>query len=135
MQTVFYFLPGQYFFKRVEDGRESAKALSSEQIARAFRDFQIDMGWLERSVLHYREEPEANLFLSYEPARIRRFFVERSAGEISGFGLRGEIACRQERGWQLRLSRMSAANSQAKSVSAKTKSRKLAPGRLKPFGI
>lgn len=77
-----YFLPGQYLFKRVEDGREISKALSSEQIARAFRDFQIDTGWLERRVLRYREEPEANSFLSYEPARIRRIFIESDAGEV-----------------------------------------------------
>lgn len=77
-----YFLPGQYLFKRVENGREIAKALSSEQISRAFRDFQIDTGWLERRILRYREEPDGNSFLSYEPARIRRIFVERDAGEI-----------------------------------------------------
>lgn len=77
-----YFLPGQYLFKRIENGREIAKALSSEQIARAFRDFQTDTGWLERRILRYREEPDGNSFLSYEPARIRRIFVETDAGEI-----------------------------------------------------
>ena len=77
-----YFLPGQYLFKRVENGSETAKALSSEQIARAFRDFQTDTGWLVRRVLRYREDPDGNSFLSYEPARIRRIFIESSAGEI-----------------------------------------------------
>lgn len=77
-----YFLPGQYLFKRIENGREIAKVLSSEQIARAFRDFQTDTGWLTRRVLRYREEPDSNSFLSYEPARIRRIFVETDAGEI-----------------------------------------------------
>ncbi|MCQ5273485.1 hypothetical protein NE578_10690, partial [Schaalia odontolytica] len=45
-----YFLPGQYLFKRIESGKESAKALSSEQIARAFREFQTDTGWMTRKV-------------------------------------------------------------------------------------
>jgi PRTRC genetic system protein B len=77
-----YFLPGQYLFKRLENGREIAKALSSEQISRAFRDFQTDTGWLERRILRYREEPDGNCFLSYEPGRIRRIFVESDAGEV-----------------------------------------------------
>ncbi len=77
-----YFLPGQYLFKRFEDGREVAKALSSEQISRAFRDFQTDTGWLTRRIIRYREEPEGNYFLSYEPAQIRRIFVETDSGEV-----------------------------------------------------
>lgn len=71
-----YFLPGQYLFKRIESGKESAKALSSEQIARAFREFQTDTGWMTRKVLRYREEPEGNYILSYEPAGLRTIFVE-----------------------------------------------------------
>lgn len=82
-----YFLPGQYLFKRLENGREIAKALSSEQISRAFRDFQTDTGWLTRRILRYREEPDGNSFLSYEPARIRRIFVETDAGEIREINL------------------------------------------------
>ena len=77
-----YFLPGQYLFKRVEDGREVAKALSSEQIARAFREFKTDTGWLTRRILRYREEPECNYILSYEPARLRTIFVEIDSGEV-----------------------------------------------------
>ncbi len=77
-----YFLPGQYLFTRVEDGRESVKALSSEQISSAFREFKTDSGWLTRRVLRYREEPEGNFVLSYEPARIRRIFVESEQGTI-----------------------------------------------------
>ncbi len=72
-----YFLPGQYLFKRNENGREITKALSSEQIARAFRDYETDTGWLAtRRILRYREEPEGNYFLSYEPAGRRTIFVQ-----------------------------------------------------------
>jgi PRTRC genetic system protein B len=72
-----YFLPGQYLFKRNENGREITKALSSEQIARAFRDYETDTGWLTtRRILRYREEPEGNYFLSYEPAGRRTIFVQ-----------------------------------------------------------
>lgn len=77
-----YFLPGQYLFKRIENGREVAKALSSEQIARAFRQYQTDTGWIERRILRYREQPEANYLLSYEPARTRTIFVETETGEV-----------------------------------------------------
>ncbi len=77
-----YFLPGQFLFKRIENGREVAKALSSEQIARAFREYRTDTGWVERRILRYREQPEANYLLSYEPARIRTIFVETSNGEV-----------------------------------------------------
>lgn len=77
-----YFLPGQYLFKRIENGREVAKALSSEQIARAFREYQTDTGWIERRILRYREQPEANYLLSYETARVRTIFVETSNGEV-----------------------------------------------------
>ena len=77
-----YFLPGQYLFKRIESGRESAKALSSEQISLAFREFKTDSGWLARRVLRYCEEPEGNFVLSYEPAGIRTIFVENQSGEV-----------------------------------------------------
>lgn len=78
-----YFLPGQYLFKRIEDGRESAKALSSEQIARAFREFKADTGWITHRILRYREEPEGNSILTFEPAGIRTIFVESADGEVS----------------------------------------------------
>ena len=78
-----YFLPGQYLFKRIEAGRETAKALSSEQIARAFREFQIDTGWITRRILRWREQPEGNFILSYEPAGIRTIFVETEGGDVA----------------------------------------------------
>lgn len=77
-----YFLPGQYLFKRFENGRETVKALSSEQISRAFREFQTDTGWLTRRVLRYREEPAGNCFLAYEPACVRQIWVETKSGEV-----------------------------------------------------
>jgi PRTRC genetic system protein B len=82
-----YFLPGQYLFKRIEQGRESAKALSSASIARAFREFYTDTGWITRKILRYREEPEGNYVLSYESAGVRTIFVETDGGEV------GEITC------------------------------------------
>lgn len=78
-----YFLPGQYLFKRFEAGRETAKALSSEQIAFAFRDYRADSGWITRRLLRYREEPEGNYILSIEPARQRTIFVETEGGEVA----------------------------------------------------
>lgn len=78
-----YFLPGQYLFKRIDGGRESAKALSSEQIARAFREFQTDTGWITRRILRYREEPEGNFLLSSEPAGQRTIFIENKGGEVA----------------------------------------------------
>lgn len=97
-----YFLPGQYLFKRNENGREITKALSGEQIARAFRDYETDTGWLTtRRILRYREEPEGNYFLSYEPAGRRSIFVENEARETQEitlslptlilFGCKGEF--------------------------------------------
>lgn len=78
-----YFLPGQYLFKQIDEGgREMTKALSSGQISRAFRDFRADTGWFERRVLRYCEKPEGNAFLSFEPAALRRIFVEIDDGEI-----------------------------------------------------
>lgn len=77
-----YFLPGQYLFKRIEDGREVAKALSSKQIARAFREYKTDTGWIERRILRYREQPEGNYLLSYEPAQVRTIFVETEKGKV-----------------------------------------------------
>lgn len=77
-----YFLPGQFLFVRFEDGREVAKALSSDSIARAFREYRTDTGWVERRILRYREQPEANYLISIEPARVRTIFVETSNGEV-----------------------------------------------------
>lgn len=78
-----FFLPGQYLFKTFEAGRETTKALSSEQISRAFRDYRVDSGWITRKVLRYREEPEGNYILSYEPAGMRTIFVEQTGGEVA----------------------------------------------------
>ncbi len=78
-----YFLPGQYLFKRIEGEKETAKALSSQQIARAFREYRIDTGWIARKILRYREEPEGNYTLSFEPAGIRTIFVETEGGEVA----------------------------------------------------
>jgi PRTRC genetic system protein B len=78
-----FFLPGQFLFKRFEAGRETTKALSSEQIARAFRDYRVDTNWITRKILRYREEPEGNYILSYEPAGMRTIFVESEGGEIA----------------------------------------------------
>lgn len=78
-----FFLPGQYLFKRFEAGRETAKALSSEQIAFAFRDYRVDSGWITESLLRYREEPQGNYILSYQPAAIRTIFVENEGGEVA----------------------------------------------------
>jgi PRTRC genetic system protein B len=78
-----FFLPGQYLFKRFEEGRETTKALSSEQISRAFRDYRVDSGWITRKILRYREEPEGNYILSIEPAGQRTIFVEYEDGEVA----------------------------------------------------
>jgi len=78
-----YFLPGQYLFKRNENGREITKALSSACVARAFREFHTDTGWITRKVLRYREEPEGNYILSFETAGVRTIFVETDGGKIA----------------------------------------------------
>lgn len=78
-----YFLSGQYLFKRFEAGKETAKALSSEQIAFAFRDYRTDSGWITRRLLRWREEPEGNYILSIEPAGQRTIFVETTSGETA----------------------------------------------------
>jgi PRTRC genetic system protein B len=82
-----YFLPGQYLFKRFEEGREIAKALSSEQIVFAFRDYRTDTGWITHRLLRYREEPEGNYILSYSPAGMRTIFVETESGEVAEISL------------------------------------------------
>jgi len=81
--AALYFLPGQYLFKRFEAGRETTKALSNEQIAFAFRNYRVDSGWITRRILRYREEPEGNYILSYEPAGQRTIFVETEEGEVA----------------------------------------------------
>lgn len=80
--AALYFLPGQYLFATFGEDKTSLKALSSNQVARAFRDFQTDTGWLDRRILRYREAPEGNAILSYEPASTRSIFIELSSGKI-----------------------------------------------------
>jgi len=70
--AALYFLPGQYLFADLRESSVSIKALSSEQVARAFRKVHTDTGWLGRRVLRYREAPEGNAILSYEPAAVRK---------------------------------------------------------------
>lgn len=73
--AALYFLPGQYLFADLKESYVSLKALSSDQVARAFRKVHTDTGWLGRRVLRYREAPEGNAILSYEPAAIRKITV------------------------------------------------------------
>lgn len=51
-------------------------------MARAFQDAYTDTGWLGRRVLRYREAPEGNAILSFEPASLRTIFVEFSDGSV-----------------------------------------------------
>jgi len=78
--AALYFLPGQYLFADFKEVSVALKALSSDQVARAFRKVHTDTGWLGRRVLRYREAPEGNAIISYEPAAIRKitiFFADR----------------------------------------------------------
>jgi len=84
--AALYFLPGQYLFTEIKESSVSLKALSSDQVARAFRRVHTDTGWLGRRVLRYREAPEGNSIVSYEPAAIRRIavaFSEKGLVELS----------------------------------------------------
>lgn len=84
--AALYFLPGQYLFTEIRESSVSLKALSSDQVARAFRRVHTDTGWLGRRVLRYREAPEGNAIVSYEPAAIRRItvaFSEKGLVELS----------------------------------------------------
>lgn len=76
--AALYFLPGQYLFADLKESSVSLKALSSDQVARAFRMVHTDTGWLGKRVLRYREAPEGNAILSYEPAAIRRITVSHA---------------------------------------------------------
>lgn len=84
--AALYFLPGQYLFADLRESSVSLKALSSDQVARAFRRVHTDTGWFGKRVLRYREAPEGNAILSYEPAAIRKItvlFADRGLVEIS----------------------------------------------------
>ncbi|QQS33568.1 MAG: hypothetical protein IPM50_03005 [Acidobacteriota bacterium] len=84
--AALYFLPGQYLFADLKESSVSLKALSSDQVARAFRKVHTDTGWLGKRVLRYREAPEGNAILSYEPAAIRKIIVvfhEKGLVELS----------------------------------------------------
>lgn len=84
--AALYFLPGQYLFADLKESTVSLKALSSDQVARAFRRVHTDTGWLVKRVLRYREAPEGNAILSYEPSSIRRItvaFANRGLVELS----------------------------------------------------
>lgn len=84
--AALYFLPGQYLFADLKESSVSFKALSSDQVARAFRKVHTDTGWLGKRVLRYREAPEGNAILSYEPAATRKItiaFSDKGLVELS----------------------------------------------------
>lgn len=84
--AALYFLPGQYLFADLKESSVSLKALSSDQVAKAFRRVHTDTGWLGKRVLRYREAPEGNAILSYEPAAIRTIsvaFADKGLVELS----------------------------------------------------
>ncbi|MBK7804232.1 MAG: hypothetical protein IPJ55_16545 [Chloracidobacterium sp.] len=73
--AALYFLPGQYLFADLKESSVGIKALSSDQVARAFRKVHTDTGWLDKRILRYREAPEGNAIISYEPAAIRKITI------------------------------------------------------------
>ncbi len=84
--AALYFLPGQYLFADLKESSVSLKALSSDQVARAFRKVHTDTGWLGRRVLRYREAPEGNAIISFEPPAIRKItvvFADRGFVEVA----------------------------------------------------
>jgi PRTRC genetic system protein B len=85
--AALYFLPGQYLFATFCEEKESLKALSCEQVCRAFRDIHTDTGWLDGRVVRYREAPEGNAILAYQPASVRNIFVEFANGRLENLTL------------------------------------------------
>lgn len=81
-EATLYFLPGQYLFETFGENRHGLKALSSEQVTRAFRDLRTDTGWIDRRVLRYREATDWNAILSYLPAGVRTITVAFSGDRI-----------------------------------------------------
>lgn len=80
--AALYFLPGQYLFETFGENRHGLKALSSEQVTRAFRDLRTDTGWIDRRVLRYREATDGNAILSYLLAGVRTITVAFSGDRI-----------------------------------------------------
>jgi len=80
--AALYFLPGQFLFETFGENRHGLKALSSEQVTRAFRDLRTDTGWIDRRVLRYREATDGNAVLSYLPAGVRTITVAFSGDRI-----------------------------------------------------
>lgn len=81
-EAALYFLPGQYLFESFGENRHGIKALSSVQVTRAFRDLQTDTGWIDRTVLRYREATDGNAILSYVPARVRTITIAFPGEEV-----------------------------------------------------
>jgi len=85
--AALYFLPGQYLFETFGENRQSLKALSSEQVTRAFRDLRTDTGWIDRRVLRYREASDGNALLSYLPAGERTITISFSGNQTETLSL------------------------------------------------
>lgn len=86
-EAALYFLPGQYLFETFGESRQGLKALSSEQVTRAFRHLQTDTGWIDRRVLRYREGTDGNAILSYLPAGQRTITVAFPGDRIQTLSL------------------------------------------------
>ncbi|MBA2377967.1 MAG: hypothetical protein H0V76_00145 [Blastocatellia bacterium] len=80
--AALYFLPGQYLFANFQEGISAIKAISSDQVARAFSGVHTDTGWLGRRVLRYREAADGNAIISYEPASVRNIYVALPGGNV-----------------------------------------------------
>lgn len=85
--AALYFLPGQYLFADFREEACSIKALSSEQVSRAFRGVHTDTGWLGRRVLRYREASEGNAIISYEAASVRNIYVSLPSGHVESLAV------------------------------------------------
>ena len=114
--AALYFLPGQYLFANFQEEMTSVKALSSDQVSRAFRGVHTDTGWLGRRVLRYREASDGNAIISYEPAAVQNIHVALSGGNVQKIAVPLPTLILLGKGQDYYLWATS-----AKSISAKTR--------------
>lgn len=79
MAALFFLDSGHYLFRRVEDGKETSKFVTSVDVAAAFSMKEIDTGWLPAGIVRCGQNANGPWFIYSTPPQKVKIILEKAA--------------------------------------------------------
>lgn len=87
LAALFFLDSGHYLFRRVEDGKETSKFVTSVDVAAAFSMKEIDTGWLPPGIVRCGQNAKGPWFVYSTPGQKVRIILEKAAINGDDIGL------------------------------------------------